>query len=603
VLVTLAGMGLVSHFAIRQSIESSLQGRLALAQVIAGSIDYALRKDLAMLEGMPFGDFIGSEPENRGGLVMLEGIHRLSIFSGGVFVVGLDGRMVAEYPPGASGGVDLAAIPGADFAFRGRGPFISNLYSIVGSGDKSVFAMVPLLDKGGAPVGVAAGRMDPALGLFAGALEPAQSPAGTRIEIIEQSGVIIYSSQSERVLAHGDHNRYIATLISTGKPAVEQCHNCHAKKGVAGDRSDEILVFTPLSAAPWGVAVIEAKDAVYAPSTGMRGSFAAMGLIIAFTSALLAMGLSASIVKPIHALIEATRLLAREKLSEPISFTRDDEIGTLAQSFESMRGKLAGAMENVRRYGVDLEMRVMDRTIELDAQRRRLAKTLDQVIRAQEEERMRIARELHDETSQAITALGMSLEVAAMELRENKLTESALMENRSKANQLLGGIKRIIRDLRPPALDDLGLESSIRWLLDSHLEEKGITYSLQALPSIPRLDKAAELRLFRVVQEAVINIARHSNAKAVTVSLRAEEDTLVIQVNDDGKGFDKEEVFKTIDTGWEAGFGLVGMKERVAQICGTLEIDTSPGRGTRITVTIPIRKEGGCDEPDSRFDS
>ncbi|MDH5477843.1 MAG: histidine kinase, partial [Nitrospinota bacterium] len=603
VLVALAGMGAVSHFAVRQSIEASLQGRLALAQVIAGSIDYALRKDIAMLEGIPPDRFFDMLPEAPGAVAMLEGIHRLSIFSGGVMVADLKGKVAAEYPHGASGGVDLATIPGARVAFQGRGSFITSLHAIDGGEGESVFALVPLRKPDGVVAAVAVGRMDPALGLFAGALKPASGMAGARIEIIDQSGVIIYSSQPERVLAHGDHNRYIATLIATGKPAVEQCHNCHAQKGVDEDRSDEILVFTPLSAAPWGIAVIEPKDAVYAPSTGMREAFSAMGLIIVATSALLALGLSASIVAPIDALMKATRRLAREELSEPITLDRADEIGALAQSFEAMRGKLAGAMENVRRYGVDLEQRVMDRTRELDAQRRRLAKTLDQVIRAQEEERMRIARELHDETSQAITALGMSLEVAAMELRKKKLTESALLENRHKANRLLEGIRRIIRDLRPPALDDLGLESSIRWLLASHLEERGIQYSLQARRRIPVMDKGMELRLFRVVQEAVINIARHSHARNVAVALRGEEDALVIQVNDDGEGFDREEVLRTIDLGEESGFGLVGMKERVAQVCGTLEIDTAPGRGTRITVTIPIRKEGGCDEPDSRFDS
>ncbi|MDH4183304.1 MAG: histidine kinase, partial [Nitrospinota bacterium] len=335
----------------------------------------------------------------------------------------------------------------------------------------------------------------------------------------------------------------------------------------------------------------------------MRNAFVAMGLILVAVSALLALGLSESIVKPIHALIAATQLLARERFSEPIRLEHGGEIGALAQSFETMRARLAEAMAEVRQYGVELERRVMDRTHELEVQRQRLAVTLDQVIRAQEEERMRIARELHDETSQAILALGMGLEVAAMELRHKELSEEALLESKARANRLLEGIKRIIQDLRPPALDDLGLVSSIRWLLDSHLAQMGIQYIFTPPTAPVILDKGTELRLFRVVQEAVINITRHSGAQNAAISMRQDDGKLIVVISDDGAGFDAETVLMDIEGGREVGFGLLGMRERLAQINGVIRIDSGAGRGTRITITMPVVNGKGSDEKDKDADS
>ncbi|MDH4183961.1 MAG: HAMP domain-containing protein, partial [Nitrospinota bacterium] len=365
VLAALAGMGAVSYLGVQRGINASLQGRLALAQVIAGSVDASLMNSVSMLQSLPARAFTGGDEDRPLAMELLERAYRFSIFGGGVCVYSPQGSLIAEIPPGAWAGVDITAMPEMARAMEGKGPIVSNLRPFGAEGRMGALVAAPIFDGAGVFAAVAAGRIDPDSGAFAKILQPAAGPAEARLEIIDQNGVIIFSSDKKRILAIGDHNQYIAGLIASGKPAVDECHSCHSSAGDGGSRIDETLVFTPLSAAPWGLAVIEPRDSVYSPAIGMRNAFVAMGLILVAVSALLALGLSESIVKPIHALIAATQLLARERLTEPIRLEHGGEIGALAQSFETMRARLAEAMAEVRQYGVELERRVMDRTREL----------------------------------------------------------------------------------------------------------------------------------------------------------------------------------------------------------------------------------------------
>ncbi len=196
---------------------------------------------------------------------------------------------------------------------------------------------------------------------------------------------------------------------------------------------------------------------------------------------LLAVGLSRSIVKPVRLIIAATKKIARGNLSEPVEVTSKDEFGELAESVNTMRLKLAEYLETLQNYNVQLEGRVMERTMELQQRKRQLATLLDEVIKAQEDERKRIARELHDETSQSLAALGMNLDIATLALKDNNLIPEMIEEMKTRVEQLVQGINRLIHDLRPPVLDDLGFESAIRWLLGRHLASKGLAYFLRQI--------------------------------------------------------------------------------------------------------------------------
>ncbi len=216
---------------------------------------------------------------------------------------------------------------------------------------------------------------------------------------------------------------------------------------------------------------------------------------------------------------------------------------------------------------------------------------LQDVFSIQEEERRRIARELHDETSQVIASLAANLEVVADTLPDGT-DESKLILRKAQALSIniLDEIHKLIYELRPTVLDDLGLVSAIRWLLDNNLKAIGITVNFKTAGRERRLTGQLEATLFRVIQEAVYNIAHHAQAKNTSVSLHFKKSTIKVRVRDNGIGFDVEEALSSKDR--PRGLGLIGMKERVELMNGTLNIRSNHSSGgTEINIEIPLTEE------------
>lgn len=212
-----------------------------------------------------------------------------------------------------------------------------------------------------------------------------------------------------------------------------------------------------------------------------------------------------------------------------------------------------------------------------------------QIINAQEEERKRIARELHDETSQVLTSLLISLAI----LEESVTTEDArqrIAETRALAHETLRAIRSLSIDLRPSALDDLGLLPALRWYLKEYQHKCAIEVEFHASGLKDRLPAEMETALYRIVQECLTNTARHSHAHKVTVTLREETDAVFGAIVDDGDGFDYAALLKarSQERGLGRGLGLTGMEERAVLLNGELELHTAPGQGTRVEVRIPL---------------
>jgi two-component system, NarL family, sensor histidine kinase UhpB len=212
-----------------------------------------------------------------------------------------------------------------------------------------------------------------------------------------------------------------------------------------------------------------------------------------------------------------------------------------------------------------------------------------QIINAQEEERKRIARELHDETSQVLTSLLISLAI----LEESIQTEQArkrIADTRALAHQTLRAIRSLSIDLRPSALDDLGLLPALRWYFKEYQQKCLIEVEFHATGLKDRLPTEMETALYRIVQECLTNTARHSSARKINISLKEEPDAVVGIIVDDGAGFDYETLLKipSQERGLGRGLGLTGMKERAVLLNGELEIHTAPGQGTRVEVRIPL---------------
>ncbi|MBI4300256.1 MAG: HAMP domain-containing protein, partial [Chloroflexi bacterium] len=303
-------------------------------------------------------------------------------------------------------------------------------------------------------------------------------------------------------------------------------------------------------------------------------------------------GLASSVVRPVRVLTDEAQRLAGGNLDDPVAELGGDEIGRLARSLDTMRERLRQSMDEVTRANRELEDRVRARTREVEASRNQLKGVLAKVISAEEEERKRIARELHDETSQEATALMISLDtlLAARDLRLWDL-RARLQGSKALAERIVDGVQRMIFDLRPSVLDDLGLASAVRWYAESRLKDVGIDLHLQVEDEEQQLPAQIEVAVYRAFQEAITNVARHAEARSVRVGLMRSEEALVLTVDDDGKGFDLEHLTPGPDR--LEGLGILGMRERLALVGGRLEIDSQVGDGTRVRIEVPLEANGG----------
>jgi two-component system sensor histidine kinase UhpB len=229
-----------------------------------------------------------------------------------------------------------------------------------------------------------------------------------------------------------------------------------------------------------------------------------------------------------------------------------------------------GETEEVER----IELAFLRMLRRLEAERRRAGSA---ALAAQEEERARVARDLHDEVNQSLTGLLLRLE-AVREIAPPEL-EAELAETKALANQAMRELLSLARQLRPTALDDLGLAAAIAGQVEQ-LGRGEIEAAFESQGDFSDLDDDAQLVVYRVAQEALSNAGRHSGAERVTVTLRRREDGgVALDVADDGRGFAFEQS--------ERGLGIGGMRERALLIGGELTIESRPGAGTSVHLTVP----------------
>ncbi|TZF87201.1 sensor histidine kinase [Cognatilysobacter lacus] len=225
----------------------------------------------------------------------------------------------------------------------------------------------------------------------------------------------------------------------------------------------------------------------------------------------------------------------------------------------------------------DRYTRLLERLEANEREFRRLGRS---VLRVQEDERRRLARDLHDGIGQNLTALKHRL----AQLRDSVGAHTPLHDSLEAAIQLCAGTledtRELSRLLRPPILDDLGLEPALRWLGRSIGESAGISIAVEIEP-LPPLDGERETLLFRVAQEALNNIAKHARAHSVLLRLVEREGQVQLQVVDDGIGFDPAAT--------AGGSGLSGMRERLRLFQARLEVHSAPGDGTRIRAVVPLQ--------------
>ena len=409
---------------------------------------------------------------------------------------------------------------------------------------------------------------------------------------------VVIFSPTQKVYASGElseigqtrNDEYIALALETGATVTRteeqygrtevcvvlpvfnspQCYECH---------DDEKMI---LGAIEVGLDR-SGLDANMREQTMMMGLTA--GLTFVVVGGALAFVFRSEVAGPLSRLGGTARRIAKGDFAARAEAGARGEVGLLARTFNEMAEHVqeyAGALEESKR---DLEQKVQDRTAQLLEMATIRGQLLDRLISAQEEERRRIARELHDEAGQALTMMMMDLARAADALPEGATeARDKLTHSRSLAAQTLAELRKMIYDLRPEVLDQLGLVPAMRSYVRSRLEAENVKTRLSFVGlDHERLSPEVEITLFRVVQEAVTNIIRHSGASSVDIEVVRKGSIVTAIVADDGKGFDTEAALRAPES-----WGLRGIRERIA-VVGDLILDVYLwGRSSRISEEAPV---------------
>lgn len=519
--------------------------RLLLARSVAHGLDTSISTALQAL-----GRLAADLPEDtEGASARLHAFRFQSPFNEAAYVLDDRLQVIAADP------ADVQPLPAEWIGYHEA---VTPLVRKPGREDRPVLAIVQPFKRQGRDFHLVA-EMNPANSALNAFLRDLQPDPTMQVLVIDEHGAVVAShtmDQLFRVLpdadAFGDRIRAHRPLVIEGSPAL--------------------TVMAPLQFAGWGVIIQQRNDRAFSGLNATSRALLVTGLVLALMGFLLARTLSRSVLAPIRQLSRQAEVMRAGNLSNAIAISGDHEVQMLARTLDEARARLASTLSELQAFNERLEEQVAART-QVIAQQNEQRKTLvRRMMGATEDERRRLARELHDEIAQLLTVIQMSLHHIDLDTPELRQANRLLVKTQEE-------IHRIIYDLRPSLLDDLGLASAMKSYADGHLKKQGVNVGLEieeGLPSRPEVETV----IFRIYQELITNILRHAGADHVSIELYRRDDTLVLAVEDDGHGFDPEAKFE--------GAGITGMRERAALLNGTIQFDSEAGQGTHVVVEIPL---------------
>lgn len=290
----------------------------------------------------------------------------------------------------------------------------------------------------------------------------------------------------------------------------------------------------------------------------------------------LAVGLGLVIVRPIRNLVHAANRIRQGDFQARTHIRSGDEIGRLARAFDQMAEELERYQEAVR---------------EKEAARLSL---LGRLVQAQEEERKRVARELHDQLGQSLSNALLMIEAHCHDCHQG----ADCQQLKDNIRAMIDDVRRLAWDVRPSILDDYGLDSALARYVKETSKRTGLSIDYQCAlpPGFERLPSVIEVALYRIAQESITNIIRHAAATQASMVLIARDHDVTLLVEDNGHGF----IPSKEDDRQGPPLGLMGMRERAALVGGELAVDSQPGVGATIRVTIPLERHDGNSHTDSR---
>jgi signal transduction histidine kinase len=570
-LTTMSLVGLVSWSELRRADRSIVGEHEAVAASAARQVDRQLALVLSEIQSLA-NDSRAFEPLPAHQPELAERALKAWLAAEsleGLFVATLDGAVQARVPAGQPLG-DRCVVEAVARIQASPRPAVTGGIDSPDAG-RRLLVLVPVRSWQGALLGVAAGELAPGGKRFRLLTEALASAPVGHLDLVDEAGVRLGPSDLHR------------SPLGPGP----------------------VVATAPLTLAPWRI-VSHRTDGPVAPGGRLVAMLVWLGPLLVAGALLLAWGAAWSVRRPLLKLTDAAERLADGDLATPVAIEGQDEVGQLGRTFESMRRALRASREQIEQANAVLEQRVEARTRELERLNRELQERervrqslLRKVITAQEDERKVIARELHDDACQTVTALGLRLDTALAGVEPGTAAHADLSRARELASRSLDELHRLMHDLRPALLDDMGLVAAIRWYGERRLAPKGLAVRFESSVSALRLPVELETAVVRAVQEALTNVERHARASMVLIEVSIARGQLAIDVEDDGIGFDPASVVPR--PGSARGLGLLGIRERMELAGGSAIIDSSPGNGTRVAIRLPL-PEGAVDAEDPSAD-
>ncbi len=571
--------------ALSENIQRTLQERVVLAQMTTRHVDYLIANIRnGLTDSAARENWLDSTQVTA---ALQRTYQHLDYSATQVFLLDRMGQSLAAYPP-ITETVSFANFAAVSAVLEGQ-PFAVSRYSRpLAHLAPATIAAAPVRGSDRQIVGALAMSINFSNPNFRTFTFPIGLGETGYMDLIDRRGLILASTRLDRVGQESDHGNELARMIQDLHSVVSACHDCHTPSSSL-QPSPQVLAFAPLHEAQWGITIRQSEDEVFASIRQLQLRIFGLMAVLLVGDLILMYLTTRSVLVPVQGLTQATRRITAGDLDTPIDTYGRDEIGTLARSFDAMRVRLKSSIEEIHSWNRELDARVQERSEAYRAaqeQKEQLRRDLlRRVIDAQEEERKRISRELHDETCQLLTGLAYALDNAG---ESNSLTEvrQQLEQMHALTKSTLSGVHRIIFDLRPSMLDNLGLVPAMRWYAENRLRGIGCAFSIRETGESRRLSPPIETAIFRVMQEVINNIAQHSHARHVDIVIDTSDGWADVRVTDDGIGFDPDSLTETAEG--KRGLGLMGMRERMDAIGGELHLRSVPGGGTAVRLIVPL---------------
>ena len=398
-------------------------------------------------------------------------------------------------------------------------------------------------------------------------------------------------SYLSRIAARGYDRQIIASIRKHHTSVLLQEVNTGAVvDALRGDTDTRILrdyrgvrvlsSFTPLQIPDLNWVLLAEIDEVeaFASVYRLREQLILSGLIILLFAIILGFIISGTMTRPIHALTRVSEQFGRGELHRRAAIRSQDEIGVLASAFNTMAEKITSHTQQ-------LEDEIRERRLAEDRlqQSRQQFRNLSRHLQgAREEERKSIAREIHDDLGQRLTLHKLQLSLLQQDVNGTGTPAAKRLQSMTEeVDATIRSVRRLISQLRPGVLDDLGLTAAIEWQTDEFRRHTGIACSLRIIPPDITLDPECSTAIFRIFQETLTNVARHAHADRVTITLTADAKGTTLEITDNGCGISVAAIEQP------SSFGLMGMRERASYFGGNIRFSGMPGKGTRVTVHFP----------------